>query len=222
MQRSSIQNGDYCHIYNRGVDKRKIFLDKNDYIRFIRSIRGFNQKRPAGSLRQKYQLSKSSNSGPTAPKAVGPLFEPLVEINAYCLNLNHYHLILKQVSDNGVSEFMKRLAGGYTWYFNNKYNRSGSLFQGKYQYSIINDTYRLMWLSAYVNCNYEIHKFGNAINWQWSSYLDYLDKRGGSLCNKKFILSEFSSSKDYINFCKYVIKEAQDIKIAQKYLTNVE
>jgi len=218
MKRSPIQNGDYCHIYNRGTDKRDVFLCQSDYIRFIESVREFNQKLPIGSLFKKRQSSRSSNSGPTAPKAVGPLFEPLVEINAYCFNSNHYHFILKQVGGNGISEFMKRLAGGYTWYFNSKYDRSGSLFQGKYQYSIIKDTYRLMWLSAYVNCNYEIHKFGNAINWQWSSYLDYLEKRNGSLCNKKFILSEFNSFTEYIEFCKYVIKEAQDIKKVQKYL----
>ena len=57
----------------------------------------------------------------------------LVQIICYCLNPNHYHLLLKEIKDGGISEFMKRVGGGYTWYFNNKHKRSGTLFQGRFK-----------------------------------------------------------------------------------------
>ena len=114
--------GETYHIFNRGVDKRSIFSDKLDYYRFYNSLILFNTVKQSGSifeLRWKNGWIREQS--------------PLVDINAYCLLNNHYHLLLTQVVDGGISEFMKRLGGGYTSYFNERNKRSGSLFQGKYK-----------------------------------------------------------------------------------------
>ncbi len=205
------QNEYYYHICNRGVDKRKVFLDQWDYIRFLKSLREFNRVKPIGSL---HHLNKTRERDPISPAGeIGSL----LDIIAYCLNSNHYHLLVRQKKNKGISEFMKRLGIGYTKYFNEKYNRSGSLFQGKYKFTEIISTHDLIKVSIYINCNAEIHNIAKKENWIWSSYLDYTNLRNGDLCNKKEVLSEFNDIMDYKRFCEELIPEIQEGKILKKY-----
>jgi putative transposase len=92
--------------------------------------------------------------------------ERLVEINAYCLNQNHFHLIVKQLRSGGISEFMQKIGTGHTMYFNKKYNRSGSLFQGTFKSTHINSNELLLYLSVYVNANHRIHGYPDK-DWQY-------------------------------------------------------
>ncbi len=212
MRKFEFQNENYYHIFNRGVDKRNIFSDKNDYIRFIRSMREFNQLEPVGSLYLKEKTSLASGS--TAFEAV----EPLVDIITYCLLPNHYHFLLKQLIDNGISEFIKRLAGGYTWYFNNKYNRSGSLFQGTFKAVEIKSDRQLQQVSCYINGNPKIHNICKAKNWPWSSYLDYLNLRKGNLCRKNIIFEQFKNTKEYEELTNKIIIDSKQQKNELKIL----
>ena len=139
-------------MYNRGVDKRIIFTDEYDIRRFFQSVVEFNTPQPIGSL---YESSFRRLGGET-PKFEGKL----VNIIAYCLNPNHFHMLLEQAMDGGISEFMKRLGGGFTNYFNNKYKRSGSLFQGVFKDVHIDTNEYLLHVSAYVNLNDHVHKLG--------------------------------------------------------------
>jgi REP element-mobilizing transposase RayT len=120
MRKENFVSGEYYHIYNRGVDKRDVFINKKDVERFVESICKFNQSEVIGSIAnsRKTQIGLKALSG-----------EPLVSIVAYCLNPNHFHFVLKQLVDGGISKFMQKLQGGYTYYFNVKNSRSGSLFQ---------------------------------------------------------------------------------------------
>ena len=210
LRKIPLQTEHYYHIYNRGVEKINIFKDKYDYIRFLRSMIGFNTIKPIGSLflQDKLKEEKSAIRGETSLKEVSPL----AEIVCYCLIPNHEHMILKQLVDNGISKFMHKLNGGYTMYFNKKYKRNGSLFQGVFKSAHIKSEEKLWQLSCYVNCNYEIHKLGKAENWTWSSYLDFIGRRQGQLINKKIILNEFKDIDEYIKYSKVVIKEAQQLK----------
>ena len=132
------------HIYNRGVDKRNIFIDKFDYIRFYQSLAYFNTIEATQNFRlAKYHHTKQHKR--------------LVEIEAYCLLPNHYHMILKQTHDSGVSEFMKRVSAGYTGYFNDKHKRSGSLFQGVFKRVHIENDALYSYLFSYVNENHVVH-----------------------------------------------------------------
>src|SRR3989338_6631317 len=123
MRKQPLVIGECYHIYNRGVDKRDIFNDKKYLSRFVESILEFNRIDGIISL---------ANLRKTKIEAK-PLSKPLVAIVAYCLNLNHFHFVLKQLVDGGISDFMKKLQGGYTYYFNVRNNRSGSLLQGTFK-----------------------------------------------------------------------------------------
>jgi len=154
----------------------------------------FNSIKPIGSIYENsFKKAKVSKlGGPTAK---------LVEIVAYCLNPNHFHLILKQNKDGGVSEFMKRLGEGYTWYFNNAHNRSGVLFQGKFKAVHISSNKQLLHISAYVNLNNKVHQLGGpTAKLVRSSWEEYLGKSKDGICNKKIILEQFKNSDEYKNF----------------------
>ncbi len=199
--------GDCYHIFNRGVEKRKVFCDKYDYKRFIDSMKEFNNHE-VGSLRDR--LDSKFSTGPTSALVQPVEEEKLVEIVAYCLNANHYHLILKEVSEDGIAKFIQKIATGYTRYFNEKYKRTGGLFQGRYKRVEVESNPQLLYLSAYVNGNHYIHKIKELESWEFSSLPEYLKNKKNGFCFKNDILGQFNNSgEDYLKFCK---KNCDDIK----------
>jgi len=132
-------------------------------------------------------------------------------------------LLLQQKTEQRISKFIQKLAGGYTHYFNNKYKRSGSLFQGKYKAKEIRSTYGLIKLSVYVNCNAEIHGIVKKENWPWSSYGEYINKSCAPTANgavgaqNSLVLSEFRNAEEYINFCNELMPKIKAIKNLEKY-----
>jgi len=155
IRRQPLLTGEMYHIYNRGVDKRDIFTDKNDIYRFVESIKEFNRIEKINSLanlrKSKLNLIQNPQIG------AKPLSGELIEVISYCINPNHFHFILKQSTDNGITKFMHKLQGGYTSYFNIKNSRSGSLFQGTFKSQIITNEDYFNKLIGYVNKNYLIH-----------------------------------------------------------------
>ncbi len=209
MRKTIFANDEFYHIYNRGVEKRDVFVDEKDYVRFLITLREFNKIEPTGGLYVQHLIKKAGSSNQVARPSdlVATDENKLVDIVAYCLNSNHYHMILKQKIDSGISKFMKRIGGGYSGYFNKKYKRSGSLFQGPFKSIHIDSNEYLLYLSAYVNQNNFIH--GGDKYWEYSSYLDFIGKRNGVLCNKEKVLNQFGSVKEYEEF---VDKNAQYLK----------
>src|SRR3989344_5685641 len=110
MRKVKLVPGEYYHIYNRGVDKRKIFNDKNDFSRFLESMIDFNQVEAIGSM---YEFSFVKKINKSLKK------KPLVEFICFCLNPNHYHFLLRPLQEGGIEKFMQKLGNGYTKYFNN-------------------------------------------------------------------------------------------------------
>ena len=217
MRKTEFANNEYYHIYNRGVDKREVFLDEGDYARFLTSMREFNRVDPIGSLYEKYLAEEKRGLSPHKGDLV-PTLTPLVEIVAYCLNPNHFHIILRQLSEGGISKFMLKLSSGYSSYFNKKYKRSGSLFQGPFKSIHIDSNEYLLHLSAYVNKNNFIHGY-NCDNWKYSSLLDYLGKRCGTLCNKEAILAQFDNNiEKYEEFLEANALYLKEKKESAKYL----
>lgn len=199
-----IETGGIYHIYNRGVEKRKVFIDENDHLRFISDLLEFNDKKPAINLN--YHPIKQSLEV-RLPK------EKIVEILAFCLMPNHFHLILKQKEERGITEFMRKLGTGYTNYFNKKYNRVGSLFQGKFKSIGIMTNAHLLHLPFYIHSNPldliapkwrkgEIGNYKKAINfleqYRWSSYLDYIEEQNFPLTTQReFVLDLIHNKKEY-------------------------
>lgn len=208
MRKVKFANNEYYHIYNCGVDKRDVFCNERDYARFLFGMKEFNNINPVGSLQSR---ENTKNRRPMSKT------EPLVELICYCLNQNHYHMLLKQIAENGISEFMKRIGDGYTKYFNYKNNRFGSLFQGKFKSIHIDNNEYLLWLSAYINGNSAIHKISGTENHKWCSYDEYIGEKEEALCNKGIILSQFKKIEEYNEYVKMVIKESKKRKDALKY-----
>jgi len=211
MARIKPQTGEYYHVFNRGVEKRKIFLSEEDYQRFILCLKEFNCPEPVYSLYRMAQL----------PVEVKPLRKgKLVEIVTYCLNPNHFHLILKQVAPNGVSEFMKRLGVGYTGFFNYKNKRSGVLFQGSYKLVHIKSTAHLLYLSAYVSDNYFIHGYSGKKRevWKYSGLAEYTGQSKAALCSKGLIKEHFKDFKGYYDYVRENALYMKDKKEFEKYL----
>ncbi len=219
MRKTIFVNEEYYHIYNRGVDKRKVFMDKEDYLRFLRAMELLNDK-DTGLMR--FQRNVQKNPFKIGSSGVRKLnfkknAEPLVEIVVYCLNPNHYHFILKQREENGIVKFMQKLGTSYTMYFNKKRDRSGALFQGRFKSIRIDSNEYLLYLSVYVNKNHFIHGYeGN--DWMYSSELDYLGKRDDNLCKKDIILEQFRDKKDHKEFMDRTAAHLRGKKEIQKYL----
>lgn len=220
MKRIILANNEYYHIYNRGVDKRKVFLNKNDYIRFLHNLYEFNDEKRAPEY---IRISNHDVGGSTSHIDINEHREQLVDIICFCLMPNHYHLVLKQLIDDGISKFMQKLNTGYTMAFNIKNKRSGALFQGRFKAVHIENENYLTHLSRYIHLNpVELiepnwKKYGIK-NWKtvndflekyrWSSYPDYIGKQNfPSITNRELLLDIFGNKKRYKNFVKEWLAE---------------
>jgi putative transposase len=126
-----------------------------------------------------------------------------VELVVFALMQNHFHLIVHEFQEGGISQYMQRALNSYTKYFNTKYGKSGHLFQGPYQIIHIKNNEQLLHLSAYAHRNpREIAQWNNKEHlFPWSSYQDYIkENRWGELLKHQIITEQFSSPEDYRNF----------------------
>lgn len=189
--------GNTYHVYNRGVDKREIFLNKSDYLRFYISLDIFNVTEPVINF-DSARVKREKGQG-----------EKLVEIKAYCLLPNHFHLIVEQLQDGGISEFMKRISGGYTSYFNSKLERSGSLFQGTFKKVPVLNQEQYQYLLAYVNENHFVHGIQLEREIYHSSSLHYQALKKSKLLN---VTQETYSFNDNLQLANEIYLRRKSIK----------
>lgn len=214
MRKTIFENGEHYHIYNRGVEKRDLYSNDWDIKRFLQSMEEFNINDPLGSIYEnsfRKERKGSMTFGNSTPKS-----EPLVSFVAYCLNPNHYHFILEQIADKGIQKFMHKLATGYTNYFNEKYKRTGALFQGRYKAIHINNNGYLLHLSAYVNLNDHVHQLGSSTpkleNVQKSSWAEYIGESSKNFCKKEIVLGQFKDGNEYETFAKDALESIRERK----------
>nr|KKS48745.1 MAG: Transposase [Candidatus Giovannonibacteria bacterium GW2011_GWF2_42_19] len=208
---SRFATGEFYHIFNRGLDKRMVFLDSEDAERFLQSMQEFNSSEPIGSLFENF-FRKSQSRGRAAKPS-----KKLVNIICYCLNPNHYHLLLEQNVEKGISEFMKRLNGGYTHYFNIKNKRNGALFQGKFKAVHVDSNSYLLHLSAYINLNNRVHRLKRTIKSSWKEYVNDFD----GVCSKEIILDQFNNVSEYVSFAESSLRDIVERKKLKKELENL-
>jgi len=193
MRKVSFVNGEFYHVYNRGTDKRTIFSNKDDIARFFQSMTEFNSIEPIGSI---YENSFNLNQLGSRASKSNKGDKKLVNFVCYCLNPNHYHFLLEQTAEKGIEKFLHRLGTGYTKYFNNKYKRSGALFQGKFKAIHVDSNEYLLYLSAYINLNNKVHKIHQSI---FKSSLDeYKMGDGDGFCKKDIILGQYKNTKEFL------------------------
>jgi putative transposase len=214
MRKIELTNGEYYHIYNRGVDKRDIFLDEYDHLRFLQSLVEFNGLDPIGSIYEN-KFNRDKRLGGSTSK--------LVDMVCYCLNPNHFHFLLRQMEDKGIEKFMHRLSTGYTKYFNQKNTRSGALFQGRYKAKHIDSNEYLFHVSVYVNYNDEVHSLGSSTS--KSSLDEYArwqveDEKG--ICNRELIMGEFRKFSEYDKFAQQTLAGIKDRRKLAKIWEEIE
>lgn len=220
MRKIKFANNEYYHIFNRGVDKRAIFQSQYDLDRFLQSMDEFNTIEPIGSIYENSFNKKTKNKlGNSVSKFVKQ--EKLVNFICYCLNSNHYHFILEQLVDDGIAKFMHKIGLGYTKHFNEKYDRSGSLFQGAFKAIHIDSNEYLLHSSVYVNLNDKVHKFkdnrlGNSVSKSsWGEYIKEKDNKD-AFCEKDIILGQFKSVADYKKFAEESLQGIKDRRSVDK------
>lgn len=187
-----LTTGEYYHIYNRGVEKRPIYESVRGYQRFKDMIHFYIRDHD-------YQFSKLTieERNEIIQKQKG---EALIEIVCYILMPNHYHLLLKQGMEKGISRYIQTVANGYAKYFNTRHERVGPLFQGKFQAVRLEDDAQLLHLSRYIHLNPVIA--GLVVkpeDYPWSSYLEYLEQTNG-FCKKDIVLGHFKKQGSYQEF----------------------
>ena len=180
------------HVLNRGVDKRDIFLDDRDRIRFVHNLYAFNDAIPADP-----NFGYHFKSMDIVSPYIKHERKRLVDIHGWCLMKNHYHLLLSEMVEGGLSLFLRKLNVGYAKSFNEKYERVGTLFQGRTKKVLIERDAHFNYILHYIHLN-PLDYLENAKEWRlrshgtienskkalayleqyrWSSYLDYVGKK---------------------------------------------
>src|SRR3989338_10084347 len=147
-RKTPLAEREYYHIYSRGVEKRKVFMNSKDYQRFLALLYIMNQNEPfkmENFLRDKQNNLKNIFNQKRE--------KTLVSILAYCLMPNHFHLILYEHTEGGISKFMGKLLTAYSMYFNTKYERSGPLFTHPFRSEHISNESQFMYIFSYVHLN---------------------------------------------------------------------
>jgi putative transposase len=201
--------GEFYHIYNRGVEKKQIFLDKYDYDRFVTLLLLTNLP-GALDIREFERLKKHKKGGTLVKKEQ----QTLVDIGAYCLMPNHFHLLVYEKTEGGITKFMHKLTTAYTMYFNKKYERVGPLLQGTFKSEHADSDDYLKYLFSYIHLNPlkifnknwrescksdSVSKKSFLDNYVYSSYLDYSGSNredGAILCTSSFP-DYFYDSEDF-------------------------
>lgn len=186
-----VENG-YYHIYNRGVEKRDIFLDEQDYVIFLHYLKLY--------LSPIEELKQLDLPGLRILKFLRLNLSAEIDLLAFALMPNHIHLQIKQKTADGIVKLMKRLATAYVMYFNKKYQRVGSLFQNRYKAALIETDEYLLHLSRYIHLNPKkiTHKkiTHKKIDFkEFSSYPYYLGQKQASWVKPQEILGYFKSAR---------------------------
>lgn len=189
-----IENGCY-HIYNRGVEKRKIFLDEQDYKVFLSYLKIYLSPKinSANDI-----VSNENGDYEDQDKTISEIYKlnnffNKIDLISYVLMPNHFHLEIKQKNKKEIESFMRSLITKYSKYFNKKYERVGPLFQGRYKAVLIQNTEYLLYLSKYIHLNPAelLTKGQTLIQYPWSSYSIYLKKINISWLKTDFIGNNF-------------------------------
>jgi len=256
MRKEPIQVGDYVHVYNRGNRKQVIVKNTQDSWRFLQALRFFNDTHSSLNILrqiQVQQLQLQAQASPLLTPSVNselqlqadtmfrlgwpkdwPEKNPLVKILCYCLVPNHFHLLLKEIIEGGISKFMQKLGLGYTKYSNIKYEEVGRLFQGPYQYKLVgDDQIYLEYLSTYIQVKNVLELFPGGIQaaekninqamkfleeYIFSSCPDFLGVRKSLIIDKDVLGEIFPTPGDYRKFVVDLIKSGElEHEVIKKY-----
>lgn len=193
-------NDEIYHVFNRGVEKRPTFTDKRELDRSIITLDFYRFANLPLKLSRFLNLPEVERS---KLKQTLDSFEKLVEVICYCLMPNHFHFLLKQRTDVGISTFTANFTNSYTKYFNTKHERIGPLFQGLFKAVHIESDEQLIHVSRYIHLNpvssYLIEP-EELENYKWSSFPEYMGLSNKNISNPKLVSDLFPSKEKYKQF----------------------
>jgi putative transposase len=224
--------GGIYHIYNRGVNKRSIFKTQKDYSVFISYLRDYLTEPPPdidlniGLIRN---IGLQGVSLKVSPSRRPNNYFGEIELMAYCLMPNHFHLLVKQNNEMGINYFMRSVSVKYARYFNTTYKRVGHLFQDAYKAVKVDNEYQLTYLSKYIHRNpldlREFKKQNKRLlsRYKYSSYQNYLGLFSQDWLKTKMILDLFSKSKSNNSYQNFVEgAEVDDITIISDLTMDID
>jgi len=238
MRKVKFEQGKIYHVLNRGVEKRIIFINDSDKWRFLQGLYLFNNDNSSFSAlynierenkgRINFVLLKKFISDNSTNR------NPLVRIMAVCLMPNHYHLLVEELQQNGISRFMHKSGVGYACFFNKKYNRVGPLFQGRFKAVAIENDLQLQYILAYINvinpgqlAEPELKErgvdntekiFNFAKQFSWSTNPDYLGIRDSIIIDKGIFNEFFPTPEKYEEFIKNILSSKKYNSIDKFFL----
>jgi putative transposase len=191
-------NNCYYHIYNRGSNKQPIFLTPSDFKQAINTFAYYSISDPPLRYSHFKEVNAKEKEQILQIKNI-----KLANILCYCLMPNHFHILLRQNSNDGIQKMLRKFQISYTKYFNTKYNRIGPILQGPFKAVRIEDDYQLIHVSRYIHLNsyssFIVKNVKGIDNYKWSSWSEY-NYKIKKICDTKEILSHFKNRKGYRRF----------------------
>lgn len=193
-----MENG-YYHIYNRGVDKRDIFIDEKDYVVFLGLLKRYlTPFQPRADFQA--HTENSFRAFEVRPGYRSDLYDKITLV-CYCLMPNHLHLMVKQTTKKAITDFMRALMNSYVFYFNKRYERTGTLFEGRFKGVLVETEPYLLHLTRYIHLNpldlvlENEDQIKYVREYPYSSYQNYLGMRRAEWVQPHEILSFFKSAQ---------------------------
>ncbi len=214
LRKEKFINGQLYHIYSRSIAKFEVFNTAGEYARFIKLMNLFRYENFKYKYSQFNVLSDKLKS-----EIISNLKkdnDKLVDIVSYCLMPTHFHLILEQKSDYGISSYIRRLLNGYSKYFNLKHRRTGPLWSSRFKSVLIEDDEQLLHLTRYIHLNPTSAGLAKRPeDWQHSSYNEYIND-ANYICNYSDRLE--INSKQYQKFVNDRKKYQKELSIIKSVI----
>lgn len=209
LRKVVFRNEEIYHVFNRGLDRRDVFTDKSDFERATRLIKFYRHLEIPARFSKVYQLPTKIRDG-----ILESLYrsDQLVQIISYCLMPNHFHFLLKQNTEKGISTLIANFTNAYTRYFNTKYERSGPLLGGTFKAVHIESEEQLLHVVRYIHLNPVVScviQDNRLKDYPWSSHQEYLSLSTSGIAQKDFVLQMFKSVEDYQSFVADQIEYAK-------------
>ena len=195
-------NNEYYHVFNRSINKEPIFVKNKDCQRVINTLEYYRfEEFP---IRLSYFLALGVDRRQDIMQSLIATSRRVVDIISFVIMPNHFHFLLRQGTDGGISKFLALIQNSYTKYFNNKHTRQGHLFQGQFKSVRVEDDEQLLHINRYIHLNpytsFIIKSPEELESYPYSSFHEYINRGSVWLCDTEAILSHFASRAAYKKF----------------------
>ena len=208
IRKDPLVSGQYYHIINRSIAGYKIYNNARDNQRFINALKYYRSPIPMLKISRFLELSDAHQK-----QIIDSQTDLVIEITAYCIMPTHFHLLIKQNIDNGITKYINNIEISYTRYFNLKYKRKGPLWESKFKNIRVETDEQLLHLTRYIHLNPTSARLvDNPEDWKWSSYHEYI-KGEENICLYKDIINITPMAyKEFVNNRKDYQRELSKIK----------